>query len=302
MPYLIESSKAKTCLWRSLRYLWSLQPITTIIFILYLPLSLLLAILLWATAWSECTKEHYSRWMLVSSRSEELNISRHCWRRGPSWQLLTPPSNPLQSHKGSFLPQYAGNRSTSSLQAKFILWYCWAFWTHWGSHLESSDNACWISERMGFFCCCCCWGGDGVLHCLNWQQVLTAAFLACLGCDIASSDTVLTGRHDGRQRTSTPARVVLHCSKKLVWILQQGLWCGDSWLHVLPASCFLLCMAHFWYFLHISSISFIDILLQLSTYTPAPLQKNMAHEITSQRAMPLARSEEVNVRNTAKGA
>lgn len=154
---------------------------------------------------------------------------------------------------------------------------------------------------MGFFCCCC-WGGDGVLHCLNWQQVLTAAFLAYLGCDIASSDTALTGRHDGRQRTTTPACIVLHYSKKLVWLLQQGLWCGDPWLQVLPASCFPLCMAHFWFFFNISSISFIDILLQLSTYTPVPLQKNMAHENTSQRAMPGARSEEVNVRNLAKGA
>lgn len=123
----------------------------------------------------------------------------------------------------------------------------------------------------GIFCCCCCCGGDGVLHCLNWQQVLTAAFLACLGCDIASSDTALTGRHDGRQRTL--ACVVLPYSKKPVRILQQGLWCGDPWLQVLPASCFLLCMAHFWYFLHLSSISLIDILLQLSTYTPVPFRK-----------------------------
>lgn len=157
-------------------------------------------------------------------------------------------------------------------------------------------------RENGICCCCCCWGGDSVLHCLNWQQVLTAGFLAYLGCDIASSDTALTGRCDGRQRTTTPACVVLHYSKKLVWILQQGLWCGDPWLQVLPASCFPLCMAHFWYFLHISSISFIDILLQLSIYTPVPLQKNMAHENTSQTAMPLARSEEVNVRNIAKGA
>lgn len=63
---------------------------------------------------------------------------------------------------------------------------------------------------------------------------------------------------------------------------------------------FPLCMAQV--FLHISFIYFIDILLQLSTRTPVPLQKNMAHENTSQRAMPLARSEEVNVRNIAKGA
>lgn len=302
MPYLIESSKAKTCLWRSLRYLWSLQPVTTIIFILYLPLPLLLAILLCATDWSECTKGHYSRSMLVSSRSEELNISRHCWRRGLSWQLLNPSIKSFATTQRNLPPPTCWKLKYQFPTVKFILWYCWAFWTHWGSHLESSDNACWISERMGFFCRCCCWGGDAVLHCLNWQQVLTAAFLAYLGCDIASPDTALTGRRDGRLRTTTPACVVLHYSKKMVWILQQGLWCGDPWLQVLPASCFPLCMAHFWYFLHISSISFIDILLQLSTYTPVPLQKNMAHENTSQRAMLLARSEEVNVRNTAKGA
>lgn len=53
---------------------------------------------------------------------------------------------------------------------------------------------------------------------------------------------------------------------------------------------------------NISSISFIDNLLQLSTYTPVTLQKNMAHENTSQRAMPGARSEEENVRNIAKSA
>lgn len=136
-----------------------------------------------------------------------------------------------------------------------------------------------------------CWGhGAGVLHCLNWQQVLTAAFLSCLRCDTASSDIALTGRHDGRQRTTTPACVVLRYSKKLVWILQEGLWCGDPRLQVLPASCFLLCMAHLWYFFYIFfSISCIHILLQLSTNTSVPLQKNMAHENTSQRAMPEAR-------------
>lgn len=47
------------------------------------------------------------------------------------------------------------------------------------------------------------------------------------------------------------------------------------------------------FFLHISTMSFIDFLLQLSTYTPVPFQKNMAHKNTSQRAIPLARSEEV---------
>lgn len=135
-----------------------------------------------------------------------------------------------------------------------------------------------------------CWGGGaGVLHCLNWQQVLTAAFLSYLGCDMASSDIAPTGRRDGRQRTTTPACVVLHCSKKLVWILQEGLWCGDPQLQVLPASCFRLCMAHFWSFFNTSSVSFIHILLRLSMYTPVPLQKNMAHGNTSQRAMPGAR-------------
>lgn len=230
--------------------------------------------------------------MLVYSWSEELNVSMHCWRsqkqRGPSWKLLTPPPNPSGHHKGTFLPPCAGNWNINSLQAKFILAYCWAFWTHWGSRLESSDNTCWISERTGwgFFC----WeGGASVLHCLNWQQVLTAAFLSYLWCDMASSDTALTGRHDGRQRTTTLVCVVLHYGKKLVWILQEGLRCGDPQLQVLPASCFPLCVAHFWYFFNISSVSFIHILLQLSTYTPVPLQKNMAHENTSQRAMPGAR-------------
>jgi len=73
-----------------------------------------------------------------------------------------------------------------------------------------------------------CWGrGAGVLHCLNWQQVLTAAFVSYLWCDTTSSDIALTGRRDGRQRATTSACVVLHYGKKLVWILQEGLWFGD---------------------------------------------------------------------------
>lgn len=173
-------------------------------------------------------------------------------KKRPSWQLTAPPANYLQHHKGTFLPPYTGNWSIGSLHAKFILWYCWAFWTHWGSHLESSDNACWIFRENGIFCCCCCGGGDSVLHCLNWQQVLTAAFLAYLGGEIASSDTALTGRHDGRQRTTTPACVVLHYMKKPVWILQLGLWHGNPWLQVLPASCFstVYGTGFFAYFLH----------------------------------------------------
>lgn len=77
-------------------------------------------------------------------------IAEKVRRRGPSWQLLTPPPNPSGHRKGTFLPPRAGNWNINSLQAKFILAYCWAFWTHWGSHLESSDDTCWISERTGW--------------------------------------------------------------------------------------------------------------------------------------------------------
>lgn len=83
--------------------------------------------------------------------------------------------------------------------------------------------------------------------------------------------------------------VVLDYGKKPMWNSPGRFICGDPQLQVLPASCFPPCMAHFWHFLNIPSVSFIYTLLQLSTYTPVQLQKNMAHENTSQRDMPGAR-------------
>lgn len=202
-------------------------------------------------------------------------------RRGPSWQLLTPPPSPSGHQKGTFLPPWSGNWNINSLWAKLVLEYCWTFWTHWGSCLQTSDNTCWISERTGWGFC---WrGGTSVLHCLNWQQVLTAAFLSYLWCGMASADIALTGRHDERRRTTTPARAVSCYGKKLAWMLQEGLWCGDSQLQVLPASCFPPCMVHLCYFWNISSVSFVYILLQLSTHTP--LQRNVVRGNTSERAM-----------------
>lgn len=58
---------------------------------------------------------------------------------------------------------------------------------------------------------------------------------------------------------------------------------------------FLIFFAYFLYLLdrHPPSAEYIH---------SSTIQKNMAHENTSQRAMHLAKSEEVNVRNIAKGA
>lgn len=215
--------------------------------------------------------------MLESSWSEEFNISMHYWRshkqRGPAWQLLTPPPNPSAQHKGAFLTpctrQFRKGKVHTCILLSILNPLGFSPGEFWQRMLDFRGN------RISF----CQGGGAGVLHCLDRQQVLTVAFLSYLWCDMASSDSALTGRHDGRQRTATPACVVLRYSKKLVWILQEGLWCGDPRLQVLPASCFPLCMTHLWYFWNISSVSFIHIFLQLSTYTPVPLQKNMAHEI-----------------------
>lgn len=85
----------------------------------------------------------------------------------------------------------------------------------------------------------------------SWLQLFFSAY----HCDMVSSDIALPGRCDGRQVTTTSACVVSHYGKKPVWILQEFLRCGDSCLQVLLASCFPLCMAHFWYFLLIFPLS-----------------------------------------------
>lgn len=134
------------------------------------------------------------------------------------------------------------------LETEISVLYGQSSYLHIAEHFEPTGvlawrvlmtNARFQRERDGF-----CWGGGAsVLHCLNWQ-VLTAAFLSYLRCDMASSDIALTGRCDEKQRNTTPARVVLCYTKTLVWILQEGLWNGDPWLQDIPASCFPLCMAH----------------------------------------------------------
>lgn len=72
-------------------------------------------------------------------------------KKRPILATLNPSIKSFATTRRNLPPPICWKLKYQFPTVKFILWYCWAFWTHWGSHLESSDNACWISERMGFF-------------------------------------------------------------------------------------------------------------------------------------------------------
>lgn len=74
-------------------------------------------------------------------------------------------------------PPCTGNWNSNSLWAKFTLAYCWAFWTYWGSHLESSDDVCWISERTGCFFLPSRWGWCASLPPLITSPDCSSSFL-----------------------------------------------------------------------------------------------------------------------------
>lgn len=69
----------------------------------------------------------------------------------PILAFLNSSTKSFRTTQRNLPPPCAGNWNSNSLWAKFILAYCWSFWTYWGSHLESSDDVCWISERTGCF-------------------------------------------------------------------------------------------------------------------------------------------------------